>query len=121
MNEPFETNDRRMPYEFSEAAFEALHARIGRRLDAVARAVLHSCREERPGLRRIAARPLLRWGIAAAGAAVVVAGVVLALRLQRPAADGHSDFNGLLSTAPAETLQQAAAENYDDILFNQQL
>ena len=34
MNEPFETNDRRMPYEFSEAAFEALHARIGRSLDA---------------------------------------------------------------------------------------
>lgn len=34
MNEPFETNDRRMPYELSEAAFEALHARIGRRLDA---------------------------------------------------------------------------------------
>lgn len=104
MNEPFETNDRRMPYELSEAAFEALHARIGRRLDAAD-----------------AERPLLRWGIAAAGAAVVVAGVVLALRLQRPAADGHSDFNGLLSTAPAETLQQAAAENYDDILFNQQL
>lgn len=113
MNESFETNDRRMPYEFSEAAFEALHARIGRSLDAAD--------AERPGLRRTAVRPLLRWGIAAAGAAVVVAGVVLALRLQRPAADEHSDFNGLLSTAPAETLQQAAAENYDDILFNQQL
>lgn len=113
MKKPFETNDRRMPYEFSEAAFEALHARIGRRLDAAD--------VERPGLRRTAARPMLRWGIAAAGAAVVVACVVLALRLQRPAADEHSDFNGLLSTAPAETLQQAAAENYDDILFNQQL
>lgn len=34
MNEPFEANDRLPPYEFSEAAFEALHARIGRSLDA---------------------------------------------------------------------------------------
>lgn len=113
MNRPLETNDRRMPYELSEAAFEALHARIGRRLDAAD--------ADRPGLRRaVAARPLLRWGAVAAGAAVVVAGVVLALRLHRPA-DGRSDFDGLLSTASAETLQQAAAENYDDILFNQQL
>ena len=27
----------------------------------------------------------------------------------------------VLATTPTETLQQAAAENYDDILYNQQL
>ena len=31
------------------------------------------------------------------------------------------DLEQMLATTPAETLRQAAAENYDDILYNQQL
>ena len=31
------------------------------------------------------------------------------------------DIEQMLATTPTETLQQAAAENYDDILYNQQL
>ena len=31
------------------------------------------------------------------------------------------DLEQMLATTPAEPLRQAAAENYDDILYNQQL
>lgn len=148
MNEPFETNDRRMPYEVSGEAFEALRARIDRRLDAAellqsgvgstaemeARGVPAGVRirqgaaEERTrrGVARVwtvrsAGRRLLRWGVVAVGAAVVAAGLVTAIRWHRPAERELPDLDRLLTTASAETLQQAAAENYDDIFFNQQL
>ena len=48
------------------------------------------------------------------------AGIVTAHRLRQPVA-AEPGIEGLLSTASAETLQQAAAENYDDIFYNQQL
>lgn len=148
MNEPFEMNDRRMPYEVSGEAFEALRVRIGRRLDAAellqpgvgsaaemeARGVPAGVRirqgaaEERTrrGVARVwtvrpAGRRLLRWGVAAVGAAVVMAGLVTVVRWHRPAERQLPDLDRLLTTASAETLQQAAAENYDDIFFNQQL
>lgn len=148
MNKSFETNDRRMPYEVSGEAFEALRVRIGRRLDAAERSqpgvgpaagmevrsitagerTRRGAAEERPRRGvvgvwtvRPAGRRLLRWSVAAAGAAVVVAGLVTAVRWHRPAERQLPDLDRLLTTASAETLQQAAAENYDDIFFNQQL
>lgn len=134
MNEPFEMNDRRMPYEVSGEAFEALRVRIGRRLDAAElsqpAAGPAAGVETRRGIadawtRRSAAGErtgrLLRWGVAAAGAAVVAAGLVTIVRWHRPAERQLPDLDRLLTTASAETLQQAAAENYDDIFFNQQL
>lgn len=158
MNKPFEMNDRRMPYEVSGEAFEALRARIGRRLDAAellqpgvgpaaemeARGVPAGVRirqgtaeertrrggarmwiwrgvaEERTGWLSVRQR-LWRWGVAAAGVAVVMAGLVTIIRWHRPAERQLPDLDRLLTTASAETLQQAAAENYDDIFFNQQL
>lgn len=149
MNKPFEMNDRRMPYEVSGEAFEALRARIDRRLDAAellqpgvgpaaemeARSVTTGVRirqgaaevrtrrgaaEERTGWLTVRQR-LWRWGVAAAGVAVVMAGLVTIIRWHRPAERQLPDLDRLLTTASAETLQQAAAENYDDIFFNQQL
>lgn len=140
MNKPFEMNDRRMPYEVSGEAFEALRARIDRRLDAAellqpgvgpaaemeARSVTAGVRirqgaaEERTGWLTVRQR-LWRWGVAAAGVAVVMAGLVTIIRWHRPAERQLPDLDRLLTTASAETLQQAAAENYDDIFFNQQL
>lgn len=128
-----------MPYEVSGEAFEALRVRIGRRLDAAersqpgvgpaagmeARSVTADERTRRGVVGvwtvRPAGRRLLRWSVAAAGAAVVVAGLVTAVRWHRPAERQLPDLDRLLTTASAETLQQAAAENYDDIFFNQQL
>lgn len=157
MNKPFEMNDRRMPYEVSGEAFEALRARIDRRLDAAERSqpgvgpaagmetrgvpagvrIRQGAAEERirrsvagvwtwRGVARVwtvrpGGRRLLRWGVAAVGAAVVVAGLVTVVRWHRPAERELPDLDRLLTTASAETLQQAAAANYDDIFFNQQL
>lgn len=122
MNEPFERDDRRMPYEVSEETFEALRMRIGRCLDASA--------EERPDGRPAAGafgraalwrQGLMRWGVAAAGVAAVAVGLVAALSRHRPAEPDVPDLDRLLSTASVETLRQAAVENYDDIFYNQQL
>lgn len=149
MNKPFEMNDRRMPYEVSGEAFEALRVRIGRRLDAAERSqpgvgpaaemeargvpagvrirqgaaevrTRRGAAEERTGWLTVRQR-LWRWGVAAAGVAVVMAGLVTIIRWHRPAERQLPDLDRLLTTASAETLQQAAAENYDDIFFNQQL
>lgn len=158
MNKPFEMNDRRMPYEVSGEAFEALRVRIGRRLDAAERSqpgigpavemeargvpagvrirqgaaeertrrgvarvwIRRGAAEERTGWLTVRQR-LWRWGVVAAGVAVVVAGLVTIIRWHRPAERQLPDLDRLLTTASAETLQQAAAENYDDIFFNQQL
>ena len=76
--------------------------------------------EERTGWLSVRQR-LWRWGVAAAGVAVVMAGLVTIIRWHRPAERQLPDLDRLLTTASAETLQQAAAENYDDIFFNQQL
>lgn len=79
-------------------------------------------RPTRRRLRELTRRPsaggIKSWGIAAAAAAVLAAGIVTTLRLTRRPAPESPTLDELLSTASAETLRQAAAANYDDILYN---
>lgn len=93
-----------MPYRVPEAEFDALHGRIRR-----------ATADRRPAPRR---RMLLVAAGTLAGAAALV-GVGLFVTGGRPAP--APDLEQLLSTAPAEVVMQAAAANYDDILFIQQL
>ena len=58
---------------------------------------------------------------AAAAAAVLVMGLLVTEYRTRRADTPAPDLEQMLTTPPAETLRQAAAENYDDILYNQQL
>ena len=58
---------------------------------------------------------------AAAAAAVLVMGLLVTEYRTRRADTPAPDLEQILATTPAETLRQAAAENYDDILYNQQL
>lgn len=122
MNPMIENNDRRLPYALSEERFEALHDRIRERIAARAAATgTVGCpaagRNRTEGPVR---RSLLGVSLGFAAAAVVVAGIVTVCRLRQPVA-AEPCIEVLLSTASAETLQQAAAENYDDIFYNQQL
>lgn len=132
MNPVIDNNDRRLPYELSEERFEALHDRIRGQIARRAAATDSAARPSaaRPSVARsIAARnpaaapvrrSLLGVSLGFAVAAVVAAGIVTVCRLRQPVA-AEPCIEGLLSTASAETLQQAAAENYDDIFYNQQL
>lgn len=122
MNPVIDNNDRRLPYELSEERFEALHDRIRGQIarraaatDSAARSTAGRNRTEDP-----VRRSLLRVSLGFAVAAVVAAGIVTVCRLRQPVA-AEPCIEVLLSTASAETLQQAAAENYDDIFYNQQL
>ena len=54
-------------------------------------------------------------------AAVLVMGLLVTEYRTRRADTPAPDLEQMLATTPAETLRQAAAENYDDILYNQQL
>ena len=54
-------------------------------------------------------------------AAVLVMGPLVTEYRTRRADTPAPDLEQMLATTPAETLRQAAAENYDDILYNQQL
>lgn len=122
MNPMIENNDRRLPYALSEERFEALHDRIRERIAARAAATDSAARSiaaRNPAAASVR-RSLLRVSLGFAVAAVVAAGIVTAHRLRQPVA-AEPGIEGLLSTASAETLQQAAAENYDDIFYNQQL
>ena len=56
-----------------------------------------------------------------AAAAVLVMGLLVTEYRTRRADTPAPDLEQMLATTPAETLRQAAAENYDDILYNQQL
>lgn len=119
MNPMIENNDRRLPYALSEERFEALHDRIRERIAARAAAESPSALSAAPSdgpVRRV----LLRVSLGVAAAAVLLAAVVTAHRLRQPVA-AEPGIEVLLSTASAETLQRAAAENYDDIFYNQQL
>lgn len=93
--------------------------------DAQAPGQDRSLRHDRPTrrrLRQLTRRPsaggIKSWGIAAAAAVVLAAGLVTTLRLTRRPAPEPPTLSELLSTASAETLRQAAAANYDDILYN---
>lgn len=106
MNEPSRT-DRRMPYP--EVDFEALHERIRR------------ATVQRPApVRTPALRRTLLIATASAAAAVLVAGGLFLVAERHPDA-APADLDALLATAPSEVLRDAAATNYDDILYDQQL
>lgn len=106
MNEPPRT-DRRMPYP--EVDFEALHGRIRRATTG------------RTLPRRTLAprRILLAASVSAAAAALVAAGIFLAAGRHGDAP--VPDFDALVASASPEVLHDAAATNYDEILYNQQL
>lgn len=109
MNHEFENIGREMPYRIPPQSLEALHERIRS----------HT-------VERLASRPrtVCRYRLTAAAtaaAAVLVAGLIVTQYRTRRADAPTPDLEQLLATTPAETLRQAAAENYDDILYNQQL
>lgn len=105
MNE-FRNADRSLPYELPSGSLEALHARIRRQT------------AERPAAVRRGLR--VRYAIPAAAAVLlVVAGALSFVLRQSP--EPTPDIDLILASVPAETLRQAAAENYDDILYNQHL
>ena len=97
MNREFENSGREMPYRLPPQSLEALHERI---------------------LSRTSRRYCLT---AAAAAAVLVMGLLVTEYRTRRADTPAPGLEQMLATTPAETLRQAAAENYDDILYNQQL
>lgn len=107
MNHEFENIGKRLPYGLPAQNLEALHERILSRMAA----------RPAPGAR--ARRLYLAAGVSAA-AALLATGILVSQYHSRTKAP-LPDIEQLLATAPAETLQQAAAENYDDILYNQQL
>lgn len=106
MNREFENIGREMPYRIPPQDLEALHERI---LSQTSR---------RPAPRPRTAR---RYYLAAAAAAVFIAGLIATEYRARRTDPPAPDLDRMLATTPAETLRQAAAENYDDILYNQQL
>ena len=122
MNPVIDNNDRRLPYELSEERFEALHDRIRGQIARRAAATGTGVGRAEGGKRTEgpAGRARLRGSLGFAVAAVGAAGIVTVCRLRQPVA-AEPCIEVLLSTASAETLQQAAAENYDDIFYNQQL
>lgn len=63
--------------------------------------------------------PVRRLCIAGA-AALLLAGIVAGVCLERRTG-ARADLDALLRTASDETVRQAAALNYDDILYEQQL
>lgn len=105
MNEQ-ELIGREMPYTLPSESLDRLRERI---LDqTVRKGTTHPLR-----------RPLGRLCIAGA-ASLLLASAVLGICLLRRSAPAP-DLDALLRSASAETLQQAAALNYDDILYNQQI
>lgn len=108
MNE-FENIGRRLPYDLPPHSLDALQARIRVRTTA------------RPATspRKV---PTLHFGLTAAAVALLLtAGIVTFDRLQHPIDESVPDLERLLSTASPEVVYRAAAENYDDIFYNQQL
>ena len=101
MNHEFGNIGRRLPYDLPEHRLEALHERILRNTAA------------RPAPAARTRRLYLAAGVSVA-AALLATGILLS---EAPL----PDIEQMLATTPTETLQQAAAENYDDILYNQQL
>lgn len=107
MNREFENIGRELPYDLPPEGLEALHERIRSRTAA------------RPARAPRRTRRIYLMASAAA-AALLIAG--LALTEYRAGADAPApDLEQMLATTPSETLRQAAAENYDDILYIQQL
>lgn len=93
----------RIPPQSLEALHERILSRTSRRPASSPRTVRRYCLT------------------AAAAAAVLVMGLLVTEYRTRRADTPAPDLEQMLATTPAETLRQAAAENYDDILYNQQL
>ena len=108
MNHEFGNIGRRLPYDLPEHRLEALHERILRN------------RAARPAPAARTRRLYLAAGVSVA-AALLATGILVSGHLSHRAEAPLPDIEQMLSTTPTETLQQAAAENYDDILYNQQL
>ena len=108
MNHEFGNIGRRLPYDLPEHRLEALHERILRNTAA------------RPAPAARTRRLYLAAGVSVA-AALLATGILLSGHLSHRAEAPLPDIEQMLATTPTETLQQAAAENYDDILYNQQL
>ena len=108
MNHEFGNIGRRLPYDLPEHRLEALHERILRNTAA------------RPAPAARPRRLYLAAGVSVA-AALLATGILLSGHLSHRAEAPLPDIEQMLATTPAETLRQAAAENYDDILYNQQL
>lgn len=107
MNREFENSGREMPYRIPPQSLEVLHERI---LSRTSRRPASSPRT----VRRYCLTAARRGCRARHGPA----------RYRIPHPQGRHagpDLEQMLATTPAETLRQAAAENYDDILYNQQL
>ncbi len=120
MKDDFENIGRKMPYGLPAGEFDALHDRIRERIAAQdARGRERTGRGAAGALRNIALQRSVLWlGLAAV---LLVAGVATLYRLRTPVPEAVPDLEQLLTTASTETLRQAAAENYDDIFYNQQL
>ncbi|WP_295935522.1 hypothetical protein [uncultured Alistipes sp.] len=111
MNHEFENIGRELPYHLPEHNLDALRERI--RTQTTARAA--------EPVRRPAARRIYLTVAGVAAACTLIAGLLVSQYHDYKARAPAPDFEQMLSTAPAETLHQAAAENYDDIIYNQQL
>ena len=107
MNHEFENIGREMPYELPAQSLETLHGRI------LSRTTERAVPRLRPRRLCLAA--------AVTAAAAMLAGVLVAEYRSGTTDVPSPDLEQMLATTPAETLRQAAAENYDDILYNQQL
>lgn len=107
MNHEFGNIGRRLPYDLPEHRLEALHERI--------------LRNTAHGRTRCPHPPALPGGRVSVAAALLATGILLSGHLSHRAEAPLPDIEQMLATTPTETLQQAAAENYDDILYNQQL
>lgn len=109
MNEPKKT-DRRMPYELPEEQFTTMREQIRRHTTG---------RGNQPSAMR---RPQIRIALAAAAVVIVAGAGLLLTELRSPHPRSETaDLEQMLSTAPTETIRQAAAENYDAIIYDQQL
>lgn len=132
MKDDFGNIGRKMPYDLPAGAFDALHDRIRERIAAQdargrERTGRGAAGRELAGrwaagaLRNFALRrSVLRLGVMAA-VLLLIAGAAALHRLRTPFPETTPDLEQLLTTASAETLRQAAAENYDDLFYNQQL
>ena len=105
MNHEFGNIGRRLPYDLPEHRLGALHLR-------------NTAARPAPAART--RRLYLAAGVSVA-AALLATGILLSGHLSHRAEAPLPDIEQMLATTPTETLQQAAAENYDDILYNQQL
>ena len=117
-----DNNDRRLPYELSEERFEALHDRIRGQIArrAAATGTVGCPAAGRNRTEGPVRRSLLRVSLGFAVAAVVAAGIVTAHRLRQPVA-AEPGIEGLGAWGWAVSGVLAAAVNFDDILYNQQL